>query len=369
MADLEQRPSERKCTAHNPNNTRVRELSRLARDQYPDGLGDYTLPETPIGQHLAIALITHLHRAGQRNGQWLYNFCSERVPWLDPDEIDATKLLPDKAPILGKKLELTAERRDKLHITSIAPCDQTPEQRAAIRKARKRERDREYRRRKRIKANSMRRDQWLAAHSSERDQPWLRHGISRATFFRQKQDGRAPATTETAQHCQTRHSKTRDLRSGETGVSPRSKIVGGRRTSLSLTSAPGFVESDGGRSASAIYPTLKTRWIQRDGMRCRMVGDCAVRAVAVAFGISYDEAFRILDAGPDGCARDFASKTENMVINGWRLRSAKEMTGRGRYICTERRGGHVVAYIDGARHDLVLGQSAISKTWALIPWT
>jgi hypothetical protein len=43
-----------------------------------------------------------------------------------------------------------------------------------------------------------------------------------------------------------------------------------------------FVEHDGGRSGSAIYPTLKRRWIQRGRIRCKMVGDCAVRAVSVA---------------------------------------------------------------------------------------
>jgi hypothetical protein len=47
---------------YDPNNTRIRELSRIARKQYPDGHGDYVLPETPTGRHLAIALI-HLSRS------------------------------------------------------------------------------------------------------------------------------------------------------------------------------------------------------------------------------------------------------------------------------------------------------------------
>lgn len=126
----------------------------------------------------------------------------------------------------------------------------------------------------------------------------------------------------------------------------------------------GFIQCDGGRSNSVIYPTLKTRWIRRGGMRCKMVGDCAVRAVAVAFSISYDEAFRALDAGPDGCVRDFDRKIGNQIINGWRLCSVKKMTGSGRFICTECRGGHVVAYIDGVRYDRIPGQSPISKIWA-----
>lgn len=234
MHDVTRVQSPRKHVTHNPNNTRIRELSKLARDLFPDGQDDYVLPETPIGQHLAVALITHLARAGQRDSRWLSTFCRTRAPWLDPDEIDVTKLQPDKAQALGNKLELTAERRTRLHIASIAPCDQTPEQRAAIRKEQKRQRDREYRRRKRIEADSMRRDQWLAAHTTTRDEPWLKLGISRATYYRRKQGGRAPASARRHSNSRTKAGKTRDLRSGETGVSSGGKIVGGRRTCLTV---------------------------------------------------------------------------------------------------------------------------------------
>jgi hypothetical protein len=126
-----------------------------------------------------------------------------------------------------------------------------------------------------------------------------------------------------------------------------------------------FVEHDGGRAQSAIYPTLKERRIQRDGMRYRAVGDCAVRAVSIAFGISYDHAFDLLDAAQDGSVRGFERTIMGKVINGWRLSPVKEMTKSGRYICTECRGGHVVAYIDGVRYDLVPGASRIKEVWAV----
>jgi hypothetical protein len=96
---------------YNPNNTRVRELSRFARKQYPDGHGDYMLPETPEGRHLALALICCLARAGQRNGPWLFDFCCMRVPWLDPDTIDPARLIPDDAQTLGRKIGLTGDMR------------------------------------------------------------------------------------------------------------------------------------------------------------------------------------------------------------------------------------------------------------------
>jgi hypothetical protein len=127
-----------------------------------------------------------------------------------------------------------------------------------------------------------------------------------------------------------------------------------------------FVQSDGGRSESAIYPTLKKIWIRRGGMRWKMMGDCAVRAVAVTFDLSYDEAFCLLDALPNGCVGSFERKIGNKVINGWQLRPVCQMAESGRYICTECRGGHVVAYIDGVRYDTVPGRSRISRIWAVV---
>jgi hypothetical protein len=128
-----------------------------------------------------------------------------------------------------------------------------------------------------------------------------------------------------------------------------------------------LVQTDGGRSGSAIYPTLKQRVIQRGGMRWKTVGDCAVRAVAIAFDIPYDEAFRLLDAKKDGVVYGFQDKIADRVVNGWRLRPAKKLTDSGRYLCLECRGGHVTTYIDGARHDMVENQTPVSKVWAVVP--
>ena len=56
---------------------RVRDLSELARLRHPDGHGDYVLPDTPAGRHLALAIITHwLRRPGER-GKWLFQFCHD----------------------------------------------------------------------------------------------------------------------------------------------------------------------------------------------------------------------------------------------------------------------------------------------------
>jgi hypothetical protein len=233
MADLKQHVIERKPAPFNPNNKRILELSRLARDQYPDGQGDYILPETPRGQCLAIALITHLSRAGQRDSRWLYKFCADRAPWLDPDDIDITTLQPDKAQTLGNTLRLTAEHRERLHITSIAPCDQTPEQRRATRKEQRRRRERERRRLKRLERTGMTRLAWLAAHRLSQDRPWETEGVSRRTWYRRhRSEGLSSKTTSPLQQggrARADQAGTERKRVG-TGPVPCKKIVGGHAT-------------------------------------------------------------------------------------------------------------------------------------------
>jgi hypothetical protein len=131
--------------------------------------------------------------------------------------------------------------------------------------------------------------------------------------------------------------------------------AGGRSDGRGVRMSDTFVKCDGGHSVSFIYPTLKQRWIQRDRIRYRAVGDCAVRAVSAAYGISYDEAFRILDARQDGVVLGFADRLKDRV---WRIERVKKLEPVGRFLCTERRGRHVVAYIDGVRYDLVLINTA-----------
>jgi hypothetical protein len=198
---------------YDPNNTRIRELSLIARRQYADGHGDYVLPETPSARSLARALITHLARAGQRNGPWLFNLCRDRIPWLDPDDVDPARLIPDKAQVLGRKIGLTPALRRELHITSIAACDETPEQRVA----RRRERDSAYRRRRRAQAGGVTRAEWLTRNSLSRSKPWHELGISRRTYYRRRRSGMGMDSSDSP-------SQPGGLPRG-TGVSPAEKIV------------------------------------------------------------------------------------------------------------------------------------------------
>lgn len=170
---------------------RVSELSKLARLRHPDRQGDYVLPET--ARHLAMAIITHLLRRPGAKGAIIFQFCHERAPWLDPNEIDMAQLLPSKAEALGKRLQLTTAERTQLGITTIAPCDQTAEQRAAARKERRRQYDRERQRQKREAERGMTRAQWEAAHSLSRSKPWEAEGVSRRTWYRRRGTGTSPS--------------------------------------------------------------------------------------------------------------------------------------------------------------------------------
>jgi len=168
-------------SSFNFNNKRIAELSALARCVYPDETGDYVLPDDNKGTALANALITHLSRGGPRNCRWLFDFCKDRAPWLDPNEIDVTALRPKRADILGAEIGLTAELRNQLKITTIRPCDQTTEQFEILAKDRRRQRDKERKRRQYAKEGRTPRSQSLSQLC-----PWHDQGISRRTWERRR---------------------------------------------------------------------------------------------------------------------------------------------------------------------------------------
>jgi hypothetical protein len=162
---------------------RVGELNKLARHRYSDGNGDYVLPETAEGHVIAMAIITHQRF---KPAAWLFKFCSERAPWLDPDEIDRKALKPMKADALGQASQLRGRDRWKLNIHTIGPCDQTRQERMAMRKERKRRRDRERQRLKRLMAGHQSRAAYLAANSKSRAKPWEAEGIHKRTWERRR---------------------------------------------------------------------------------------------------------------------------------------------------------------------------------------
>jgi hypothetical protein len=183
-------PRSRRRAPYDPNNKRLTELSRIARHLYTDETRDYVLPETSKGRALAIAIITHLYRAGRRNGHWLFDFCKARAPWLDPNEIDLTNLKPEKADSLGVKIGLTDELRTRLGVTTIRPCDKNFYEYQTLTQKRRRQRDRDRKRRRREAEGCMRRADY-EAESLSRSQPWLKEGICRRAWERRRKLGKA----------------------------------------------------------------------------------------------------------------------------------------------------------------------------------
>jgi hypothetical protein len=136
-----------------------------------------------------------------------------------------------------------------------------------------------------------------------------------------------------------------------------------------------FVKTDGGRSQSKRSRSKIDR------------GDCTVRAVAIACGITYDEAIDALN--PDGSGTSIADGQflfnhimSNRTINGWRFEwvgfpavkgqprmnppTFSKQFPIGRFICSEAH--HVVACIDGVRYDTkpTYPRRCIYGAWQLV---
>jgi len=161
---------------------RVAELHRLFRDRY-DGGDCYELPPDDSGRHDLHLLLHHLvnlHGDPQR----MHKAIKARAPWLQPDEADKkirsvfAQPIKWRADTLAKELGLTESTRSRLQIRTIGSVDMTRAERKQARRLRQRQRDRA--RRRALGAKSQ-------ANSINRTKPWLAAGISRATWYRQRE--------------------------------------------------------------------------------------------------------------------------------------------------------------------------------------
>lgn len=124
-----------------------------------------------------------------------------------------------------------------------------------------------------------------------------------------------------------------------------------------------FHQTDGGRSLSK---------------RPRQNNDCTVRAVALAFGWSYDQAYDWLAAEGRECSRGFhldeflaergAKQISFPAVRGQRRMNPATFCDQfktGRYIC--RVAKHVFAVIDGVVHDSLEQRPdrCIYKAWEI----
>jgi hypothetical protein len=158
---------------------RLAELERFLIDRWGP-----TLPDDDAGNEDAFVMasqLANLADAETRVAGWL----AARAPWMSITSRQAltarviAKPLRWSSGALARRLNLTAEERDRLKITTIGAVDQTPEERVALRKERKRQRERDRRRSAGAIPQSER-----SAQAISRTKPWVACNISRATWYR-----------------------------------------------------------------------------------------------------------------------------------------------------------------------------------------
>jgi hypothetical protein len=172
---------------------RVGELSRIYREQYPQGL-----PHNAIGVKYArymcrtLAFLPRDDRAKwlDRNAAWLdgdtrYQILSFGPYWYN-----------DRS--LGNHLELYDEDRERLHVRTIEACDVTVDERKRI----NREKNRQRLEKRRRQNGAEPREQY-EAESLSHTQPWKVDGISRRTWERRRKDAVASPTVSSLSLGQT----------------------------------------------------------------------------------------------------------------------------------------------------------------------
>jgi hypothetical protein len=164
---------------------RTAELTRIYRDQFPNGL-----PHNALGVKYARYMCrTMAFDPVDCRGQWLDRY----APWMDADT--RAKILglgPHwyAARSLGQHIELHDEDRERLEAWTIEAVDVTEEQREAINLDKRRKRQERYRRKKGVKP----RDQ-----SASRLKPWEKEGFNcRRTWERHRKRAEAVSQKTTA---------------------------------------------------------------------------------------------------------------------------------------------------------------------------
>jgi hypothetical protein len=162
---------------------RVSELSTIYCDRY----GAPLLPDDDSGRDDAFVMAQHLARLSGDQRRNIVLWMRSWAPWMDQPELDqlieAVLAKPRRwrADPIGKKINLLDIDRTRLGITTIGSADVTKEQRAARRKARKRE---DMKQRRKSAGAKPRAD--YEASSLARSKPWIAEGISRRTWYRRR---------------------------------------------------------------------------------------------------------------------------------------------------------------------------------------
>jgi hypothetical protein len=122
------------------------------------------------------------------------------APWMSEDEARDLRIEINAMPrwerwpsqrTLGERLNVTYAERERLRLWGIDPCDMTSTAMALFRKRKKRQRDKL---RRQLQGQQSRAD-YLANHRLSKEKPWMKEGISRATYYRRIKQEQARETS------------------------------------------------------------------------------------------------------------------------------------------------------------------------------
>jgi hypothetical protein len=193
---------------------RLGNLRKLLRDRCGP-----TLPDDDAGREYLRELLLPVS-VGPNADIKMPNTTEVWAPWMPLDEVLALIAEIGSTPIsrrkingrlLGKRLRVTNGERERLKLWTIAPYDMNPQQVTEQRRAKDRARKRL--RRELDGCNS--RSKYEAA-STNHVAPWQAAGISRATWYRQRETGPSAEQHET----ETGPSEVILVRTADTPVSP-----------------------------------------------------------------------------------------------------------------------------------------------------
>lgn len=162
---------------------RLGDLRRCFRHRY-----GYALPNDDAGRTDLYELLLPVS-LGPTSTRIMANVIEVQAPWLSKAQAKAlierilakpTRARWPSGKTLGQRLNLTNAERERLRLWTIHPADMTAAEMAEWRKAKKRARDERRRRQRGAK---------VRAASLAKTNPWQAEGISRATWFRRRQNG------------------------------------------------------------------------------------------------------------------------------------------------------------------------------------
>lgn len=168
---------------------RLREIEAVIRHRHIRGIPD---PEGTDDKELCLAYIHAV--ATTPRSQSAVDWCKTWAPWISDEEIlEIVRMSRGRKYMLGaesvaKMLHVTMKERDALRLKTIGACDVPEEERKAISKQIKRERDRVRQQDARQEKGTVPRQSYEAA-SAEHLKPWEAEGVSRRTWYRHRGTG------------------------------------------------------------------------------------------------------------------------------------------------------------------------------------